>query len=185
MGLPAWRAALNHWDLKNHRSADSAAGEFQVRVSWVIPTRTAPCMPLSSSDLQRQAAPAHLASVSTWIRRRGSAQPVLAAEFPTGSICQALRFDRLPEFSRIEDFEDHLATVLSSGVCVFFDGAEPLLLSGRAPAGSWRGLRIELGSEDQAPLRFHVLGPGVDASFATVDGTFLAGESNRRRIDLI
>ena len=142
-------------------------------------------MPLSSSDLQRQTTPAYLASVSTWTRRRGPAQPVLAAEFPTGGVGQALRFDRLPEFSRIEDFEDHLSTVLNSGVCVFFDGAETLLLSGRAPAGPWRGLRIELGPEDRAPLRFHVLGPGVDASFATADGTFLAGEANRRRIDLI
>ncbi len=107
------------------------------------------------------------------------------AEPPTGGVYQALRFDRLPEFSRIEDFEDHLAAVLSSDIYVFFDGAETLLLSGRAPAGSIHGLRIELGPEDRAPLRFHVLGPGVDASFATVDGTFLVGEANRRRIDLI
>jgi hypothetical protein len=123
--------------------------------------------------------------MSMWTRRRAPAQPVLAAETLTGGVHQALRFDRLPDYTRIEDFEDHLATVLKSGVCVFFDGAEPLLLSGRAPAGAWHGLRLELGPEEQAPLRFHVLGPGVDASFATVDGTFLAGEANRRRIDLI
>lgn len=142
-------------------------------------------MPLNSSNLQRQAAPACLAALSTWTRRRGPAQSVLAAELPTDEVCQTLRFHRLPEFSRIEDFEDHLATVLSSGVCVFFEGAEPLLLSGRPPVGSLRGLRIEFGLEGRAPSRFHVLGPGVDASFATADGAFLAGESNRRRIDLI
>ncbi|WP_257308929.1 hypothetical protein [Geothrix fuzhouensis] len=142
-------------------------------------------MPVSSINLQRQVAPACSASLSAWTRRRGPAQPVLTAEFPTDVVCQTLRFHRLPEFSRIEDFEDHLATVLNSGVCVFFEGAEPLLLSGRPLVGSLRGLRIELGPEGRAPSRFHVLGPGVDASFATTDGAFLAGEANRRRIDLI
>jgi hypothetical protein len=102
-----------------------------------------------------------------------------------GGVRQSLRFEQLPEFSRVEDFEDHLATVLSSGVCVFFDGAETLLLSGRAPAGSLQGLRIEFGPEGCAHSRFHILGPGVDASFTTADGTFLAGEANRRRIDLV
>jgi len=120
-----------------------------------------------------------------WSRRRGPARPILAAGFLTSGVHQALRFDRLSGLSRIEDFEDHLATALNSGVCVFFDGAETLLLSGKAPAGTVNGLRIKIGPEDQAPSRFHVLGPGVDASFATADGTFLAGESNRRRIDLI
>jgi hypothetical protein len=85
----------------------------------------------------------------------------------------------------MEDFEEHLATVLNSGLCVYFDGAEALLLFGRAPLGSVGGLRIEIGRETSAPLRFHVLGPGVDASFAQADGSFLAGASDRRRIDLI
>lgn len=141
-------------------------------------------MSLNSSHLQFQAASACPVSLSRWTPRRGPARPVFAPETLTGGVHQGLRFDRLREFSRIEDFEDHLAAVLNSGICVFFDGGEPLLLSGKAPAGIVSGLRI-IGPKDQAPSRFHVLGPGIDASFATVDGTFLAGESNRRRIDLI
>ncbi|WP_257303988.1 hypothetical protein [Geothrix campi] len=98
---------------------------------------------------------------------------------------QALRLDLLPGFSRIEAFEEHLAAALNSGVCVYFDEAEALLLSGRAPDGILSGLRIVLGPEAQVPARFHILGPGVDASFAFADGSFLAGEADRRRIDLI
>jgi len=96
-----------------------------------------------------------------------------------------LRFDLLAGFYRIEDFEDHLQNVLGSGTCVFFDGEKPLLLSGRPLAGLAPGLRLEIRSTALAPRTFHILGPGMDASFALADGIFLAGESNRRRIDLI
>jgi hypothetical protein len=108
---------------------------------------------------------------------------------PSGSVISAvqarLRFDQLAGFDRIEDFEDHLQKALASGACVFFDGEKPLLLSGRPIADFAQGLHIEIRSTAHAPETFHVLGPGMDASFALGDGTFLAGESNRRRIDLI
>jgi hypothetical protein len=142
-------------------------------------------MPPLPTDLQRETTPTYLASLSTWTRRRCPARSTLAPGFPAGGAPPSLRFDRLRGFSRIEEFEEHLATVLNSGLCVYFDGAEALLLFGRAPLGSVGDLRIEIGPGAQAPSRFHVLGPGVDASFAQADGSFLAGASDRRRIDLV
>jgi hypothetical protein len=142
-------------------------------------------MPPLPTDLQRETAPTYLASLSMWTRRRGPARPALAPGSPAGGVPPSLRFDCLQGFSRIEAFEEHLATVLNSGLCVYFDGTETLLLFGRAPLGSVGGLRIEFGPDVQGPARFHVLGPGVDASFAQADGSFLAGASDRRRIDLV
>lgn len=101
-----------------------------------------------------------------------------------GGISRGLGMNRLSAFSWVEAFEEHLAVVLSSGTCVFFVGERPVVLAGR-PSAPVRGLRIVIGFDGHGASRFHVLGPGVDASFAMTDGTFLAGEADRRRIDLI
>lgn len=140
-------------------------------------------MPVFSSDLQQVSAPGRLAVYAPWTRQKRAVWQVPASG--QGGARQALRLDQLPGFSRIEEFEEHLATTLASGVCVFFDGTEPLLLSGQAPAGTLGGLRIVIGPDDLGASRFHILGPGVDASFAMADGAFLAGEADRRRTALI
>ena len=142
-------------------------------------------MPLLSSDLQSHFTPARLAAHAPWLRPKRTMWQVPLARPAGGGAQQALRLDRLQSFSRLEAFEEHLATVLSSGVCVFFEGAEPLLLAGQGTMGAVGGLRIVIGLDERGVSRFHVLGPGVDAAFALADGTFLAGESDRRRIDLI
>ncbi|WP_243301207.1 hypothetical protein [Geothrix oryzisoli] len=138
-------------------------------------------MPSHSKDLQRPS----LASRSMWAPRRCPIQPALASRLLARGDHQALALERLPGFSRIEEFEDHLASALSSGICVYFDGPEAWLLAGTPLAGTPSSLRIEIGTGMLCPPRFHVLGPGVDASFAIADGALLAGESDRRRIDLI
>lgn len=142
-------------------------------------------MPFLSSDLQPHPAPARVAAHAPWLRPKRSGWQVPLAGAAAHDARQVLRLDRLPELSSFEAFEEHLATVLNSGVCVFFDGAEPLLLAGQSTAGAVSGLRIVIGLDERGASRFHVLGPGVDASFAMADGAFLAGESDRRRTDLI
>jgi len=98
---------------------------------------------------------------------------------------QVLGLQRLSRFSRIEEFEQHLSAALNSGIRVFFDGAEPRVLFGQAPEVALTGLRLVFGLDERGVSRFHVLGPGLDASFVLADGAFLAGEADRRRIDLI
>lgn len=138
-----------------------------------------------SPDLRRPTTPAGPASQSPWIRRRCPARQLPAAATRADGIHQALRLDRLPGFTRIEEFEEHLASFLSSGIWVYFDGADAWLRFGPTPPHPLDGLRIELGLEGRTPSRLHVLGPGADATFAIADGAFLAGAADRRRIDLV
>lgn len=142
-------------------------------------------MPLFSSDLQAHSAPARIAAYAPWLRPKRAMWQVPLAGPAADDARQVLQLDRLHGLSSFEAFEEHLATVLSSGVCVFFDGAEPLLLAGQGTVAAVSGLRIVIGLDERGASRFHVLGPGVDASFAMADGAFLAGEADRRRIDLI
>lgn len=140
-------------------------------------------MAMVSSDVQPVSGPGRAAVCAPWTRPKRMVWQVPSSG--RDGARRALRLDRLQGLSRVEAFEEHLAAALNSGVWVFFDGTEPLLLAGRAPAGSLGGLRIVIGPDERGTPRFHVLGPGVDASFALADGAFLAGESDRRRTDLI
>jgi hypothetical protein len=142
-------------------------------------------MHVLTSDLQPQPAWVRHVSPARGARQKSGVQQLPAPARAESDARQILGLQQLADFSRLEAFEHHLAAALSSGIRVFFDGGEPLLLSGEAPAVPEGNLRIVIGLDEGGASRFHVLGPGLDASFAMADGSFLAGDADRRRIDLI
>jgi len=142
-------------------------------------------MHVLSSDLQPQPALVRQISHAPRAPQKHVGRPVPAPACAEGSAKKALGLQWLADFSRLEAFEHHLALALNSGIRVFFDGVVPLFLSGEAPVVPEGDLRIVIGLDERGTSRFHVLGPGLDASFAMADGAFLAGDADRRRIDLI
>ena len=140
-------------------------------------------MPIYASDIPTPAVPVCLTSRISWSRRK---RPVWALQEPDlNGVHLRLGFGQLAGEVRIEAFEAHLTRLLNSGTCVFLGAGTPRVVGGPAPARPLQGLRLVIDSDEQGASRFHVLGAGVDTSFALADGTLVAGGSDHRRADLI
>lgn len=96
-----------------------------------------------------------------------------------------LGFNALPQFTQVGQFEEHLERFLGSGALVFWENGEPVLGFGRAQVDRVHGLRIEIRSREHAPPHFHVVAPGVNASFSIADGSLIAGSIGHRQKDLV
>jgi Domain of unknown function (DUF4160) len=101
------------------------------------------------------------------------------------AMLQVLGFHRINNLSRIEQFEQFLASFLDSGAYIQFDDGVRVLLFGRQLVERIRGMRIEIFPREHAPPHFHVKGGDVDAAFTLSDCTFLHGTISRRDEDLV
>lgn len=96
-----------------------------------------------------------------------------------------LGFDRIAEFSAVEQFERHLETLLGNGVYIFHDGNRKFPIFGKALVARVKGLRIEIFPREHAPPHFHVRGGAINASFSIEDGSLLQGTVDGRTQNLI
>lgn len=101
------------------------------------------------------------------------------------AMLRILGFDRINDFTKIDDFEHHLSRLFESGAYVYFDRAQPILLFGRQLVERLGGLKIEIYAREHAPPHFHVKGGDVDAVFAIADCSLLRGTIGRREEDLV
>ena len=103
----------------------------------------------------------------------------------TDAMREILGFNRLASFSTVEEFEQHLESLLSGGVYIFEQDGRRFPIFGKALVGKVQGLRIDIFPREHAPPHFHVRGPDIDASFRVDNGAYLEGQIDRRSQDLI
>jgi hypothetical protein len=84
--------------------------------------------------------------------------------------------------SSLDDLAAALETLLSGGYSVWTDGR---LIQIKALVGRVSGLRIVVYPREHPPPHFHVVAPGLNASFSILDGSPLEGELDAARLRLI
>lgn len=96
-----------------------------------------------------------------------------------------LGFDKIRNFSKLEEFETHLQAFLNSGVKIHVVDGVPRVMFIRQHVDQINGLRIDIYAREHAPPHFHVKGNGVDTSFAIADCALLAGKISQRDEELV
>lgn len=98
---------------------------------------------------------------------------------------ELLGFNKFSEFSTLEEFEKHLAFLMSSGAYIFHEDGESFPIFGRALVERIGALKIEIYPKEHAPPHFHVKGPDVDATFHLTTGRYIDGRIDGRSRDVI
>ena len=94
-------------------------------------------------------------------------------------------FYKIIDFKQVEEFETHLEEFLNSSASILWEDGQQILGIGKALVGQVSGLRIEIRPREHAPPHFHVIGPGINASFSISNGEHLAGNLDSRQINKI
>lgn len=84
------------------------------------------------------------------------------------------------ELENIEEWAEYLESILNSGRCTVIELNGKLeLLEIKALVATFRGMKIEVFSNEHAPPHFHVKSSSIDASFKIQDCSLLNGEINK------
>lgn len=90
--------------------------------------------------------------------------------------------ERTESASSIEDATAILEELLSGGYSIWDDGSLYFI---KQLVAKVNNLRIEVFPDEHPPPHFHVVYPGVNASFALADGSLIKGQIGRREHGLV